>query len=763
MKSTAFSIKQFIKQSAVAAGIAIAFLSARQQSTACGPYYKTVHDVSYFTYNDADCLESELADREQRNIALWKKATDGDISSGDVSKAVYKDDTGTFIVSCTPFAGAVGNGRNGFYRYIRENNDTAAVKFLLTAKAVEEKRRKDCNWGYGSANTDKSQDDYLMLADRCIEGMKSNPEMADRYGLQCVRSLFAANRWDDCINFYNENMASLPDDNLFREMAADYVAGCLMETGNYDIANRYFAQKGDIMALEKVDAMTYMARHNPDSPSLKKRISNFLDLYEFDNDSISKLNHLTDLALQNLDLKYRGDWELLKAVIMRQTDRPSGEVNSMVAKALSHDFSTNRLANSAKLLSIALKGDKGDVNTILDDLKWLESMAASDEITGIDNNTIENIIYTHWLPALDEKGDYATAMLLSSYSDNINRNGFYSTLGEVYDNYYSWEYIDPDKVERLSAFPGALVAPVKNLGHTPIPDIDFGSLSFQYMNTLKPEQLAEAKLKIDSTDTELYSHLKKNAITDNDYYNEVIGTRFLACEQYDSAVDYLANVSDGYQYLLNTFSEGYLGKNPFVVEGMTGEIYDLSGADRRKISPLNAKLNFARRMGRLSDTIKNCTDQDERSLALAEYATGYFNSLNSCWALTSYWNGYPGSISSSSSPLKGHRVSNLDLIISSNPYVKDIELEYDPANNEFVYMTRDGRRLTDEEADYLFDADSRRYEFLIKEARETAVSDEAKAMIELALGNTKTIARHYRGTEAAKFLSTHCDNWKNWL
>lgn len=117
--------------------------------------------------------------------------------------------------------------------------------------------------------------------------------------------------------------------------------------------------------------------------------------------------------------------------------------------------------------------------------------------------------------------------------------------------------------------------------------------------------------------------LNERGLVDNDYFYDIIGTRYLADLNYDKAVKYLGKVSSQYQSRLNT--EAYMDYDPFSMSEAGLSNYE------------NYKLGFAEEMLRLEKSIACATDQNKKAFDLIRYGTGMRNSFTHCWGLTGYW------------------------------------------------------------------------------------------------------------------------------
>ncbi len=144
----------------------------------------------------------------------------------------------------------------------------------------------------------------------------------------------------------------------------------------------------------------------------------------------------------------------------------------------------------------------------------------------------------------------------------------------------------------------------------------------------------------------------------------------------------------------------------------------------------NAKLDFAKKMAGLRHKIiKSSADPDTCGLAMIDYAIGWRNSFEECWALTQYWRG---------TNVPGRSYAAVDP-------------GYPPRQYKFIYEY-DGSKSVEE-----------RFRHMTRQAIKILRSDEARAKAQYRLGNYRIIIKRYPDTETAEVVKSSCDNWRDWL
>jgi hypothetical protein len=157
-------------------------------------------------------------------------------------------------------------------------------------------------------------------------------------------------------------------------------------------------------------------------------------------------------------------------------------------------------------------------------------------------------------------------------------------------------------------------------------NIDFYTDVFDWMNTLPIINVIEYKQQLQSGgNTAFERFLAAKCYKNDNYLNEIIGTKYIRLEQFDMAVEYLSNVSKKYVKTLNIY--GYLYHDPFM------EPHNTVGYDEPYP---DYKLNFAIRMLDLQRIKEIVQNEDLKAEATFQYAWGLRRATTDCWALIDY-------------------------------------------------------------------------------------------------------------------------------
>ena len=676
-----------------------AMLIAVPKAEACGPFFPVIPTPKFFTSRTDG--NSVCSFERSENLRLWQQLTSPEIPIADIAKVLYDDEV----------YDPESDSDNLFRTYIRNTNDCEIEQFLYTAKELERKRKEVASPWYYPESRYGTTGEFTDIIESCKAYQGSR--LKDRYALQLVRALFAARDYAGCVESYDKCFRDFPDSNLLKRMAMKYVAGCWSRLGDVNKANRFFARSGDFKSIVHPDAVAYMAEHNPDCPELMAHIQHC----STDSAHFCAIKPIAQRVLRGKKARYRGDWEFFLAYEAGEFHSDYATASLHIARAMQSQFSSPDFRDHACAYRMKVVATLGRCGSLLSDLRWIESkmnILAGDATEW--NRMLQNIVYVNWIPTLWRQKDYATAILLCSYADNL----FATKQRHTY-----WPFDDTWRIIPETQLLSLTLDEIRNSTVYWNP-IDYSTPSFRLMNTLTSSQLIAVKHAI-AAGSPLYRHLKLYARTDAPYIDEIIGTLALREERYGRAADYLARVPMNYLSTINIYKDGSLNVNPFCA--FPGHWHDFDSI----ASPLRAKYHFACRMLHYQKLMCHGKTPNERGMARLKYAIARRNSFEDCWGLTQYWRGCITSLFVPSFDSGG-----CDLMCNF-PELYD-------------YETTVG-----------YDATEAAFNREVKAALAMLTTDAARAEAEYMLFHLKTIVARYPDTPTAHAVKSTCDRWHQWL
>lgn len=178
-------------------------------------------------------------------------------------------------------------------------------------------------------------------------------------------------------------------------------------------------------------------------------------------------------------------------------------------------------------------------------------------------------------------------------------------------------------------------------------NFDYSTLFFAYLDTANIANLQRYVRFLRSggkTDAEKF--VLRNSYRDLSFFNELIATKFMRLEQYDSALVYLRKVSPDFPAKQNIAD--YIGtehRNPFA-EGWINlkrnkANFGLPFNPAAEYDKRPSKTTFCQLMVRLRRMAETDISEEIRARAAYAYAVGYFRStIGNAWALCYYENGW---------------------------------------------------------------------------------------------------------------------------
>ncbi|MCM1042089.1 MAG: hypothetical protein NC396_06645 [Bacteroides sp.] len=675
--------------------------------SACGPsIYYAPYRIPFFPTEGI-----AKAQEKRENLLLWQKQTSPGIPLEDIEAVIYGD--------LEPDGDRGRLKTNRFLKFLYERHDKEAIDFIKLAKHIE-KLRADRNspWYYPKDKSDYNAGFEPVIA--VILGYKGT-RFRDRYSLQLIRALFASARYEECMEAFDERFDSvkraepsllelcrgaktcleiLPQDNLMRRMAEEYVAGAALRTGNRQAAIEHFASIGDISSLvscmDKPEALgqapELIAGTNTGSPYLLDYIAR-----DF---SLSMLVPIAENMLRKKTVADHTPWLYIMAIGCgeqkpKDLNKAIVYLNQALLLAADHPWRDYMRAYRMRLLV-----QSGNTDFLLSDLKWLESKVAEKP----ENNNLQwvritqSFVFQEVIPHYLHKGDTIKALQLANYADN---------MPVKYQN-VCWRYYTSALNATASNIPLARKLATFWNPH------DYSNVFFHLLNRQSPGMIERYIASLHSSES-LSAYLNSRGYTYPDYLWDVAGTVALRRQDYPAAIKYLSKVGSGYQNFLNVAKGGYLNRDPF------------SYHNDKIIRADHLKLRFAKEMQRLKETISVSRDPNERADAKLAYTTGLYNSFHHCWALTGYSQGFLW------------------------------DMDYAPD-----YLREAGDRPSEEVWRYPNDPDDESKR-LIEEALSEYTDKERLAEVYLMFCRYKDIAQKCPETKIAAYVRANCDHYKDWV
>ncbi len=467
----------------------------------------------------------------------------------------------------------------------------------------------------------------MLAASRSYRGKR----LRSQYALMQMRALFAQKSYMAAANVWAKNQNTLGP-SVFRDLMRNLYAGCLLRMNQKRQAVEIYAQQQDFASLKfcvrnyrNLAGIKSVYAQNPNSATLVYLVQDFVnnaqetfDLFESktpkwfaDNNDSTKIGWLKEIDRKAI---YRQ--EALEFVAFAQQVVAEGKTKTPCLwqtaigcihhvlgdtqsaekelKAALNMAGTSRMKANARAIyavnSVSVNHpDNAYLNWIAQEMDWLKAESKK-EIAGRYNHyndVLDRLIFNNLVPALRKAGmGNLSLALIASQQSNL---------------WYSGEYFD--ELQKLSA-----------------------------------DQLVDyVKWCKKPSDNALETYARHHAPSNDNYYNDLVGTRLLACARWAEAIPYLEKVD--YSFLSDQGIAPYAKKMDFNADRwITDQKLDRNEKNDDVKLTANKKIDFCKQMIQEEAKyrlMRNGLDKRRQAYKLASlyYQASY---EGDCWWLTQY-------------------------------------------------------------------------------------------------------------------------------
>jgi len=629
--------------------ISLAFLFSLKSFTCLSPIYTPGEYYVFYAYDKKQYRPE--ATTTEINISDWQKYTSNKATYEDTWDVVYR-----YSIAELEKAATLKESKNTFIQYLINSKDEEALKFLILAKKCEQSRsRRTDKWWYPTKEDLKFTDLKNILNEAlAYKGKK----LKTRYLLQAIRAAYTMGDYDLCLRLWNEQIKKQPA-SAVRTMCEDYIGGIYFSRGDYKTAIEHYANTMQSSSSfwwcadkltennSDIDRIKILYKFSPSAPELavmvekicreaenkanmkvfdgydptEYRPDDYWEGYGYNSYKKNRARYISlrDFALQVVSEK-RSDspamWQYAAAFLTLIDGNPKLAAQ-YIAKA-DKLKGTAFIKNNIKVLQIMTDAMNGNYDTkfesaILPKLRWLDNM--------MHKNITKTI-----------KEDYYDGSMFDNYSLYY----YNDMMRKITLSIMAPRYLKRDQEARALLLSGMASERMRTIiDYRKQPqnykwNIDFYTDVFSMMDSVSVEGVIQYKQTLQSGGKNNFERfLSAKCYKNNNYFNEIIGTKYMREERFDKAVEYLSKVSANYDSGLNIYE--YFQYDPFY------EPY----VRRKLISPYNGyKLSFATRMLDLQNIKESSQSKETKAEATYQYALGLMRATNDCWALLRYKKGW---------------------------------------------------------------------------------------------------------------------------
>lgn len=542
------------------------------------------------------------------------------------------------------------------YAYAQQKGDKDMVAYLDELKKyLDISDQMQETWDYPTkeqlAERKQTLQNMIVKADA-----HRNGKMGVQWRLLRMRANMVLGKHQDNLTYWH-NVASQLSPSVYKDMMQNIYAGALMNTGNRIEACNEFARQGDMLSMKwgmrnyrNIAGIKTIYAENPNMAVLSYLVQDFVNnaqetLDSYTKDEKGEMIPVDDEWMRMVDARVASKQDVdefigfaQKVLKEKKTDSPAlwkaaiGELQYLYGhhdeamKTLDEAVKmagTKRMKDNARAIRlVASVGSKRFQKSsyqkwVVEEMRWL--VTKSKEDGGYYNHyreVMDRLIYTELSPRYEKMGDknLANALLALYENDSVMWGEQSESMPDNswnpnYSGYYYYE------LSELSA--DQLV---------------------DYYQWLKTKSKGE-----------LEAWAKQAVRMEDNYYLDLIGTRYMSECKFDKAIDYLKNIP--WSFLEGQNISYYMAHRDYSKprwEGRQrfGKDEVTEGAHLATLSK-NPKLDFCKDIVNMEAQLPVARQGVREDLAY-KLATRYFQAsvYGDCWYLTDYgWSSYIDTLS----------------------------------------------------------------------------------------------------------------------
>ena len=526
--------------------------------------------------------------------------------------------------------------RDDIIAVAKEKNDKEMLTYLdLLQEYMDNQDEISKGWDYPTEEELNKQNDVMkkiLQQAKAYTGTKLRPQFC----LLVMRANMQLEKHADNKAYWETTASKLPD-SAFRDIMQNIYAGALLRLGQRDEAWNIYAEQGDYISLRwsafkyrnLAGIKTLFADH-PDSPVINYLVQDFVNSAQetLDHQHAAEGNEFADNSWIEDEINMVGANPIYVEEVRQFITFANDVVKSKKsqypcmwksAAGLLHYLlgeydvaiadldqaqklnGTQRMKDNARCIRLLAstgnpKFDKKYSSYVVNELQWLESNRSKDAYYGY---AWDRIVHLGLSPSYEKAGNKNLSIALLGIDP---QDGYPSEWNPFYSGEYYYNAIEQSTAEQLLSY-------------------------FQYLNSNPKDALEQYVL----------SKANRNA----DYFNDLIGTKFLAQGNFTEAIQYLEKVP--LKYIEQQNISWYMGNRDYTKEPWfnerenTGFDSGEDGPGKAKITS-NKKLAFCKEMQQLQAKHLLSGDMAQKKQLAYDIAVRFFQASykGDCWFLTHY-------------------------------------------------------------------------------------------------------------------------------
>lgn len=462
--------------------------------------------------------------------------------------------------------------------------------------------------------------------------------LADQWLLLRMRANMVLGQNQENISLWNSEGSKLRK-SVYRDMMQNIYAGALLRTGKRKQACDIYAEQGDMVSIKwamrkhrNLAGIKNVYDEDPNSPILNFLIQDFVnnaqETMDSDEDWLSTIDarpikraeiadfiEFSNQVVRSGKTQSPALWKAAVGELQYLSGQQEAAMKSL-EEAMKMNGTQRMKDNARAIRAIAsVRGSKTDANYerfIVNEMKWLiakiKEEGIQDSYSGNHyTDMLERLVYNNLVPKYYKENKVEVATALTAVMDN--REKLYG-LPETPEERSSWN-----------------------------PNYSWSEY-YCNLDTLRAEELVRYfEWTGKSAKGEMEKFLKRQIVTNKDFFNDFIGTRYMAEGNFKQAMTYLKKVPFSFMEAQNI--SYYLAHRRYTtprwfVKQAESEKGQTEGPFLATLTS-NQKLLFCQDIIKKEEQFKRAKGEKREQLAY-ELATGYYQAsyLGECWYLTHY-------------------------------------------------------------------------------------------------------------------------------
>lgn len=602
--------------------ISLALLGFAIDAWSCGYGFYDGHNNYMFSVFRREAMQGPVSENQLNQF--WKDYTNGEASTFEWGKEIIIES-------------AKKKGDQEMLDYL-----TQLIRYVDISRDLQD------SWNYPTkAELQQRKTDLNTMLQKA--SAYKGKRLQGQWNLLRMRANMVLGDHASNINFWNQTASKLPQ-SIYKTMMESIYAGALLHTGKQREAFDIYAKNGDLVSIKwamrkyrNLAGIQRIYEESPNSPCMPFLIQDFVNntqetldcsspeyceewLQQLDARLIQRqeADRFIDYANKVIKSGKTNDPALWQAAIgeLQYLNGQYVEAYASLDKAVGMKGTARMLDNARAIRMVAsVKShalDSKYTQWMAGEMKWLIGKIREETATTPDTDRSYTGVYNHYLDILDRL--------------------IYQELAP--------KYVANGRPDMAAALKGLLNEPEvligKKIEHMEETTWN-GNYNSEYFSTLDlmsaDQTIDYLRFLQDNKGDELERLVKSYLDYDVNFFNDLIGTKFLAENQFDKAIPYLQKVP-------LSFMEGqniscYLAtrdwhKSKWLVN-QRESMFDISEGPHTGKLTNNPKLEFCKEMIDLQKRYQSA-DKKTRPQVAYDLANNYYQAsyLGDCWCLTQY-------------------------------------------------------------------------------------------------------------------------------